>query len=187
MAVHKGFTFRYGGRASVLKTPIGVSLPFLEEDLQNENKPLIYQYTGIWDTGATGSVITKRVANALGLQAINVIDVNTASGVYQANVYLVNLVLPDNVIITGINVTEGNLPDGDDVLIGMNIISMGDFAVTNLGGKTMMSFRIPSVNEIDFVPDIQTYNSLHNGNHAARRAVKSGAFQKSAPRKGFRP
>jgi SEC-C motif len=46
-------------------------------------------------------------------------------------------------------VTEGIL-GGFDVLIGMDIISQGDFAVTNFGGNTRFSFRVPSLEELDF-------------------------------------
>ena len=42
-----------------------------------------------------------------------------------------------------------------DVLIGMDIITQGDFAVTNLGGKTKFSFRIPSQASINFVTEDQ--------------------------------
>lgn len=37
-----------------------------------------------------------------------------------------------------------------DLLIGMDIIGLGDFAVTNLGGNTVFTFRVPSVEKIDF-------------------------------------
>ncbi len=40
-----------------------------------------------------------------------------------------------------------------DALIGMNIINQGDFAVTNLNGRTKFSFRYPSINDIDFVEE----------------------------------
>ncbi len=40
---------------------------------------------------------------------------------------------------------------GADVLIGMDIIGAGDFAVTNLNGKTTFSYRYPSMERIDFV------------------------------------
>ena len=33
----------------------------------------------------------------------------------------------------------------------MDIISRGDFAVTNKNGKTTYSFRMPSIEQIDFV------------------------------------
>jgi uncharacterized protein YecA (UPF0149 family) len=40
--------------------------------------------------------------------------------------------------------------NGPDVLIGMDIICSGDFAVTNKGGKTVFSYRYPSISPIDF-------------------------------------
>ena len=40
----------------------------------------------------------------------------------------------------------------------MDIITRGDFAVTNRGGKTTFSFRIPSQADIDFVKDDNAAN-----------------------------
>lgn len=68
-----------------------------------------------------------------------------------ANVYLVAIFLPNKVAFTSVRVTEAPLPTGTDVLIGMDMISQGDFAVTNFGGKTVFSFRIPSMQTIDYV------------------------------------
>jgi len=50
-----------------------------------------------------------------------------------------------------LRVTEGSIFGDSDVLIGMDIISLGDFAVTNFQEKTVFTFRIPSVERIDFV------------------------------------
>ena len=36
------------------------------------------------------------------------------------------------------------------MLIGMDVINAGDFAITNKDGKTVFSFRIPSMERIDF-------------------------------------
>jgi hypothetical protein len=47
-------------------------------------------------------------------------------------------------------VLEG-IPNGCDMLIGMDVINLGDFAVTNYNGRTMFSFRMPSADRIDFV------------------------------------
>lgn len=41
-----------------------------------------------------------------------------------------------------------------DILIGMDIITLGDFAITNVGGKTVFSFRTPSTKMIDYVEEI---------------------------------
>jgi hypothetical protein len=55
-----------------------------------------------------------------------------------------------------VRVSKGILTDFD-VLIGMDIIGTGDFAVTNLGDTTVFTFRTPSVERIDFVKTIQDY------------------------------
>jgi uncharacterized protein YchJ len=54
------------------------------------------------------------------------------------------------VCIPQIRVSQAILVDAD-VLIGMDVIANGDFAVTSYMGKTHMSFRMPSVECIDFV------------------------------------
>mgnify|MGYP003298516742 CR=1 FL=1 len=50
----------------------------------------------------------------------------------------------------GWNVYMNN--DGD-VLIGMDVIRYGDFTISNYNGKTKMSFRIPSIQETDYVEE----------------------------------
>ena len=49
---------------------------------------------------------------------------------------------------------EGVL-NGCEVLIGMDIITVGDFVVTNRNGKTVFSFQTPSTHEYDFVKQIR--------------------------------
>ncbi len=73
-----------------------------------------------------------------------------AQGSAHVPVYYVNLGLPNRVEFAQVRVTQGVLP-GCDVLIGMDIINMGDFAVTNRDGATVFSFQMPSMNLIDFV------------------------------------
>jgi len=48
--------------------------------------------------------------------------------------------------------------DGCDVLIGMDVITTGDLAITNHNGKTTFSFRVTPREEIDFVAEIQEHN-----------------------------
>ena len=105
--------------------------------------------TALWDTGATNTVITKNVAHSLNLPITGMAMVNHAGGMSQVPKHVVNIMLPNNVGIPFTEVTEGDLK-GCDVLIGMDIITKGDFAITNVGGKTTFSFRIPSIETIDY-------------------------------------
>lgn len=115
------------------------------------NRPLGRQYNAIWDTGATNSVITNKVAKELGLVPIGFTEVNHAEGVsHNVPVYLVNIELPNQVGFPMMRVTEGILGDVD-VLIGMDIIQSGDFKIENGGGKTAFTYSVPPANPIPIV------------------------------------
>jgi hypothetical protein len=73
----------------------------------------------------------------------------TPSGIVESNIYFVNFKLPNKVIIQKVRVLEG-IPSNCDALIGMDIIGFGDFAVSSGQDKTIFSFRLPSMTEIDF-------------------------------------
>lgn len=66
--------------------------------------------------------------------------------------YLVNIALPNKVAFQNLEVTHLQLA-GADLLIGMDIISRGDFAVTNVGGITTFSYRFPSIQTIDYAEE----------------------------------
>jgi predicted aspartyl protease len=110
----------------------------------------------IWDTGATGSAITKKVAQKLGLIPTGMAQVSTANGIATQNTYTINIGLPNHVVIQNVIVTEIDaLSAGCDALIGMDVITIGDFSITNHQGITCMSFRLPSSHELDYVKNPQ--------------------------------
>ena len=95
-----------------------------------EKPPQQLQFLGIWDTGATNSVITERVVNALGLKTIGITRIQNTQGFAFPNTYLISLCLPEgNVRFPNLRATEGKMV-GFDVLIGMDMISQGDLLIT---------------------------------------------------------
>ena len=109
---------------------------------------------GIWDSGATNSVITKSTAQLLGLPSIGQTRVRGVHGVRVVNVYYVQIRLKGTDIVFATNVTECDELSNDKsigMLLGMNIITKGDFSITNYRGKTTMSFRVPSQHRIDYL------------------------------------
>jgi predicted aspartyl protease len=178
--MHHAFTITYSGCVDVLTTKVGISLPMtFEEAKANENN--IQQYAAIWDTGATHSAITKKVADNLNLKPIRSIETHHAGGASMVNLYMVNITLPNGIMAEKVQVTEAILTESTDVpedeqlraLIGMDIIGAGDLAVTNFDNKTTMSFRTPSVEMIDFVPSARDHNVIEGGNRQQRRALKA--------------
>jgi hypothetical protein len=87
--------------------------------------------------------------------------VHTASGTDIVPTYYVSIGLPNKIVIPILQVTEGVLT-GTDMLVGMDIISTGDFAVTNVNGKTVFSFRMPSVECIDFAVNTNAKTQFSN-------------------------
>lgn len=176
MTEAKALTVRADGRANAISTPVGVCLPFAHND-QKMAGVSSDQFMAIWDTGATNSAITPQVVAAAGLKPSGQIVVNTAGGDVTTNTYLVHLLLPMGLVIPNLTVTEAPLA-GADALIGMDIIGLGDFSITHKEGKTVMSFRIPSMVEHDFVPEADRYNAK-----MIRREVQATVGQRSQPRK----
>ena len=135
-----------------LKNRCGISVAY---DLaSSDTPPTIGEFDAIWDTGATGSVITQNVVDACGLSPVSMMQVHGVNSSDMSEVYLVNIYLPNKVVFIGVPVTKGGLPNSNfDILIGMDMINQGDFAVTNKGGVTKFSFRYPSEADIDFVKE----------------------------------
>lgn len=145
------FTLRHNGIARFIQSPVFVSEAFDPRTISNLPKAL--KYNALWDTGATGSVISQKVVDDLGLDVIRTTIVSGVHGHEESNVYLVNIMMPNNVVVPGVAVTKGDL-GGNDVLIGMDIIKEGDLALTNYKGKTVFTFRVPSQEGIDFTKEI---------------------------------
>jgi hypothetical protein len=64
-------------------------------------------------------------------------------GKVRANFTLVSLFIADNFELEGCPVYVLDFPGNTGILIGMDIIRIGDFAVCNADGKTSFSFAMP--------------------------------------------
>lgn len=149
--IFHAFTIKHNGRADRIITELHVTSAF---DPAKPPSPIPTQHktTALWDTGATKSVVTKATVDALGLVPTGNVVVNHAGGASQASTYMVNFFLPNKVCVAGVLVTEcPNIANNAGAIIGMDIISQGDFSITNVSGLTWMTYRIPSIETIDYV------------------------------------
>jgi hypothetical protein len=114
-----------------------------------EIKPV--EARAMWDTGSTGCCISQRLAQYLALTRIDSWNLTSVHDSKASNVYLLDIVLPDKISIANVPAVEIEAIGQYDIIIGMNIITLGDLAITNDSGKTVMSFRLPAANvPIDF-------------------------------------
>lgn len=131
----------------VLETTCAVSQPY--NSVFNTEHPPVFDVKGIWDTGASASVISRRMITSMALKPFSKCTMFYAQGNLLVNIYKINIILPNGVEISNVTVSEGNLLD-TDILIGMDIINLGDFAITHRNSGTLFSFQIPSTHHIDF-------------------------------------
>lgn len=154
------FTGSAAGRLRELSFACRISVAFDPHITPADKHPKHETFRAIFDTGATNCVITQKVVDALGLKPTSMAVAHTANGTVTCEVYFVNIRLPNNVGFTQWRVTKQNLPPNTDVLIGMDVIGNGDFAVTHKDKKTVFSFRCPSIARIDFVEEYQKTKPL---------------------------
>ena len=100
-------------------------------------------YKALWDTGATGSVINIKIVQELGLQQIDVENVFGIGGeIKKAGTYRLVISFPQR----GAYLLESvvGVPMKDEVIIGMDVISRGDFTIVN---GNHFSYSSPSSSE----------------------------------------
>lgn len=136
------FTYEYNGISRHLITPARI--------ISTKNIKDINEVRALWDTGATCSLIKREVALKLNLRPVSKTFISTPSDKNtQSNVYLINLSLPNGTMFPNLQVAEGEL-NNCEMLIGMDVINHGDFIVSNYDGKTVFTFRMPSLKKFDF-------------------------------------
>lgn len=145
----RSFTTTYEGKSNVLANDVLVARAHRPSD--PPEKVVWKRFLAVWDTGATNTVITARVAQDCDLKPTGMTQIYHAGGKTITHTCLVNIRLLNRVEVYQLRVTQGSIGGQADVLIGMDIIGQGDFAVSNKDHKTVFSFRMPSVERIDFV------------------------------------
>ena len=132
----------------------------------------------LWDTGASASSIDKRVVMKLALRPVDRVDaVSHAYGVEKdVNVYAVNFSLAPDQPGINIRVAEARL-DHCDMLVGMDVISSGDFVVTRHKGKARMTFRAPSIGNFDFIEEFDKQVKRAGGKPNVTSRRERGQFR----------
>jgi len=146
MATPKHFTLSYyfPKKEKKIITPVNLySVPF--------NSALSLTTNALWDTGASISAITPEIQKQL---KATTIDRKAISGIHSTqivDVVYITIELPNHVIKKNIEVVVCNITSNVGMILGMDIISIGDFALSNGNDQTLISFAVPPFEEkIDF-------------------------------------
>jgi len=118
----------------------------------------------LWDTGASLTFIKPKVRDQLKLCTF----MNDASatiagvgGLFKADFTIVSIQLNAYFTIEYCPVYVLDFPVNSDMIIGMDILSMGDFLVSNAGKKTTFSFVMPPLPDSKNLAEIaEIYNKI---------------------------
>ncbi|MDR1598786.1 MAG: hypothetical protein LBS11_02765 [Oscillospiraceae bacterium] len=143
------FTIRYGsGKTYSLISAVTV-LPLSDSNPADEER--IVHCNAIWDAGASITCVSQRVARKLSLELFPEMNARAGSGLCLCPPCIIGLILSNGIRLDGVAALATNLNENDfDVIIGLDVISKGDFAVISSGGETIFSYRYPSMQVIDF-------------------------------------
>ena len=103
-----------------------------------------HRCNAIWDTGATSSMISRRIAKKLKLHSTGKVQISGVHGVVETNTYIVDLLFDNGFEISGLHVSEADDGGGFDVLIGMDVIGQGQFSVDGTGSGCDVFFAFPA-------------------------------------------
>ena len=109
------------------------------------NLPQHKAYNGIWDTGSSRSIISQNVVNDLQLTSVgtSLATQLQARGEVIRDIFLMNIALAPHIIFSNVRVGLVLLPPGFDIIIGLDIITRGNFSLSQENGKTIVEFLLP--------------------------------------------
>lgn len=137
----RAFTVKASGPMPALRLHVQLSIPVTDpQGLPDDQLSL---YTGFINTCQPATQISRRVVETL----------NVPKTLLRGQeVYIVDIYLPNRIRFAGVPAHLIDDPEKDCV-VGMDILTCGDLAITHAEGKTCFSFRVPSVGVIDFVEE----------------------------------
>jgi hypothetical protein len=100
-----------------------------------------FPHVGVFDTGATCSVVSDALAKKLRLPVVGRSPMTTASETIEATKHYVNFCLPNQVTLPMCPVLAAPLSDCD-FLLGMDIISKGDVSIVSRQGFLVLTFTM---------------------------------------------
>lgn len=114
-----------------------------ELTLEEKTKRLLgmNSYRCLFDTGASHSAISKTVASTLTSKLDVISKVVSPNAVADTALYSVDILLPNNVVLSNVIVSEIENPI--DIIIGLDVIGLGDFALSSRNGHPFLSFSYP--------------------------------------------
>ena len=140
---YRGFNKSYDRPVKKLSTTVSIlSIASADKNLKNS----LVEIQALWDTGATLTFIKPKLRDRLKLRMFRTgssISIAGVGGLVKADFTFLSVYFASNFAIEYCPAYVVDFPVDFDMVIGMDIINMGDFAVCNTENRTSFSFVVP--------------------------------------------
>lgn len=128
----------FSKRFDSLADEIITSCDFMTIDMQKR----VHAERVMWDTGSNTTIISSRLAKQLGGEVFGRGAMDGIGGSSEGNTYLLHVLLPIGDTMAYYEIIESDYGDYD-AIIGMDIITKGDFHLDSIKGETVFTFTLP--------------------------------------------
>lgn len=111
------------------------------EFVTHDQKRRVKARRTMWDTGSNATILSTALVRELHPEVFGQGGMSGIGGQAEGNTYLLHVLLPSSDVITYQEVYEADLRDYD-AIIGMDIITRGDFHLDCNKGETVFSFQL---------------------------------------------
>ena len=106
-----------------------------------DGKKVVVARCSLWDTGSTSTILSRRLIDELQPEPFRKGGISGIGGETEGNTYLLHVLLPTGDACTNMEVLEADLGDYD-AIIGMDIITLGDFRISSTADETIFTFEV---------------------------------------------
>lgn len=147
------YTHTYEGVVRRMLVNCFVSAPNTKEGEDGD------ELKALWDTGASLTCISTQLADKLGFPIVDSMTIRVADGKeVQSNVYCIQLRMGSFVVPYVMAAALDMDGSEHDVIIGMDFMVNGDTSISHYGGRTVLTFRQPSLETVDYVKELGEWN-----------------------------
>jgi predicted aspartyl protease len=141
---HLTLSYYFDQNSKKIVTPVSLhTIPY--------NASLSLSTDALWDTGASISAITPDIMDKLKAVPVSKRTITGIHSTQVVDVVYITVDLPNSVIKKNIEAAVCNIPSNVGMILGMDIILLGDFALSSGNSQTLFSFAAPPFKEkIDF-------------------------------------
>ena len=125
----------YDSLVNVIQTD-SIIMPSIDEITKSGQLKYTQVSSMVWDTGATNTLISSQVVDALELVPLEESLVEGVGGIVKSLAYEISLYLANDIVFKNVKALCSDIGDYD-LVVGMDIIAQGDFVVSNNQGKNM--------------------------------------------------